>query len=85
MKPPSHPLDYYCECQDGRHVRRVLPVPETPAEEALIAAYDDAVSLAVPRDELTEAIERFMATGATDENLAWATQADERILDRLSA
>lgn len=83
MKPPVSHLDTYCECQDGRHVRYVLPVAETPAEEALLGAYDNAISFAAGREELAEAIDRFMTTGPTPENLAWAVQADERILDRL--
>lgn len=84
MKPPRVPLDQYCECPDGRHARRFLPEPETPDEEALISAYDNAYNL-VCRDDLVEAIERFTTTGATEENLAWAAQTDDRILDRLFA
>lgn len=82
MKPPRMPLEEYCECPDGRHVRRFLPQPETPEEEALIKAYDNAYNWADVAD-LTEAIERFMRDGATDENMAWAQQTEDRSLDRL--
>lgn len=84
MKPPRMSLDEYCACPDGRHVRRFLPQPETPAEEELIAAYSEAYIWPDVVD-LVEAIERFMRDGATAENLAWAAGFEDRSLDRLAS
>lgn len=83
MKPPRMPLGEYCGCPDGRHVRRFLPQPETPAEEELIATYDAAYIWADAVD-LIEAIERFTRDGVTAENLEWARGFEDRSLDRLN-
>ncbi len=83
MKPPSLPLAEYCDCPGGHHARRYLPQPETPDERALIETYDNAYNHPC-RSDLAEAVERFMAGGATAENLAWARDTEGRVLDRLA-
>jgi hypothetical protein len=77
------PLGEYCGCPNGRHVHRFLPQPETPAEEELIAAYDEAY-IWPDMVDLTEAVERFTRDGATAENLAWAAGFEDRSLDRMA-
>jgi hypothetical protein len=81
MRPPKMSIDEYCACPDGRHVHRFLPVPETPEERALIAAYDSAY-IWPDLVDLTEAIERFTRDGATAENMTWASGFEDRSLDR---
>jgi hypothetical protein len=82
MKPPRMPLNEYCACPSGSHVRRFLPVPETDEERDLINAYDNAYTWADEVD-LAEAIERFMRDGAAAENLVWARGFEDRSLDRI--
>ena len=78
MKPPREELPLCC--YDGHHLRRFLPVPETPAEEALVAAYDDATDFPTD-DEVAEAVRRFTEDGPTTETWEWVRRARDRQID----
>lgn len=79
MEPPNQRFDPWCCPHSGSHLRRFLPIPETPEEEELIAAYDWVAMFSV--DDVEEAKVRLMS-GPTPENWDWVRNTENRCSER---